>query len=740
MRVSFQTKILLPVILILVLLMGITTWFVAHRLTDQIETEARTKLATAESVFSYFRDLHRENLIARYQNISNEPKVRAIAQLGDAPTTRSFFKEVLNEVQADAILFRSVRGGQTGPVLSVYRPKDLDEAQLETKSLEGAAHAIEKEEPNEITAPVGLHLYSVVSVPIIQNGSVTAVIAFVNEVGEKVALDLNKLTGIHVIFRSNERVLASTLKPAQLEQFKAKNIEQAPGSPSTTPSGKIVLDGEHFYWSSKTFAGSPANSVLLYDLLYSYEKPWLMLQETQRILLYIRFLGLGFALLILWILIRKVTKPLRDLRDGAEAVGRGDFTRRVAVKSNDEIGDLASSFNGMTESVKNSQSQLEQTVQTLQATRAQLVQSEKLSAIGEFVAGVAHELNNPLTAVIGFSQLLEQSGVDQKQQGFCQRVVQSAHRCHKIVHNLLSFARQHTPERKPADLSAIIESVVDILLYELRTSNIKLDLQLSRNLPKILADSHQLQQVFLNIINNARQAMEGRKGSTIKVITSVHGQTVTATFEDNGPGISPENLNKIFDPFFTTKPVGKGTGLGLSLSYGIVKEHGGQISARSTVGVGTSFDIDFPIPRETEMPGDGDAPKKARKFDGAGRKVLVIDDEESVLELVKELLSSHRYSVDIAENGQTALGLLAEKGPYDVIISDRKMPGLSGEQIYEQLLQTNPAAAERMIFMSADVISDMTQEFLRKYNKSCLSKPFSLDDFSTAIEQFLKKP
>src|SRR5207253_2406246 len=226
------------------------------------------------------------------------------------------------------------------------------------------------------------------------------------------------------------------------------------------------------------------------------------------------------------------------LSQSAEAVGQGDFSQKVEVTTNDECGELAAVFNQMTENLKRSREQLESTVETLKTTQVQLIQSEKLSGIGEFVAGVAHELNNPLTAVMGFSELLRRADVNPQIQKQLDLIYKSAQRCQKIVQNLLSFARRRQPERKLSNLKELIESAIEFLQYQLRTGNIEVVSAIGPKLPKVMVDPHQIQQVFLNIINNARQAIEAHQPKgCVRISTEVCGQTVRILFQDNGPGI-----------------------------------------------------------------------------------------------------------------------------------------------------------------------------------------------------------
>jgi two-component system NtrC family sensor kinase len=477
-----------------------------------------------------------------------------------------------------------------------------------------------------------------------------------------------------------------------------------------------------------------------YLLLYSYEESWGALQRTQQILLGANALAILIGSAIICYLVGRVTRPLRELRDSAEAVGRGDFSRHVDVRSEDETGELARVFNQMTHNLKNSLQELETTVDTLKNTQAQLIQSEKLSGIGEFIAGVAHELNNPLTSVMGFSEMLQNAEVDPQHKRHLEIIHKSALRCQKIVQSLLGFARRSTLERKTVCLNGLVEAAIEILQYQLRTSNVEISLKLDPNLPQAMVDPHQIQQVFVNLINNARQAIEAHQPKGwIKVATARHGDMVRVTIQDNGPGISEANLSKIFDPFFTTKEVGKGTGLGLSLCYGIIKDHGGSVTPRSRPGEGATFVIELPVSHELPKVVE-EAPvselEAVQVREGVGKRVLVIDDEESILQMVREALMPRGYEVDIASDGASGLQRMSEK-QYDVALCDWKMPGLNGQQVYERARLLNPALSSRMIFITGDVINERTRKFLEQQNKICLPKPFTIIEFRAAIKKVL---
>jgi two-component system NtrC family sensor kinase len=221
--------------------------------------------------------------------------------------------------------------------------------------------------------------------------------------------------------------------------------------------------------------------------------------------------------------------------------------------------------------------------------------ASRLASVGEMASGIAHEINNPLTAVIGFAQLLMDTELPEEIKEDLVIIHKEAQRAAGVARNLLTFARKHAPAKQPTNINSIIEGVLTLRAYEQKVSNIQVVTKLTPDLPEVMADYSQLQQVFINIILNAESAMlEANNGGKLTITTQKFNHSVRASFADDGPGITKENLGRIFDPFFTTKEVGKGTGLGLSVCHGIIAEHGGKIYARSKLGNGATFIVELP--------------------------------------------------------------------------------------------------------------------------------------------------
>jgi signal transduction histidine kinase/ActR/RegA family two-component response regulator len=366
--------------------------------------------------------------------------------------------------------------------------------------------------------------------------------------------------------------------------------------------------------------------------------------------------------------------------------------------------------------------------------REQLLQTEKMAAVGNLVSGVAHELNNPLAGVVGFSEILLEKEEEGKRKKTIQRIRDEGERASRIVRNLLTFARKHKPESNMVDINSVLEKTIELRAYDLRVNKIKVKNELSKELPKTLADPNQLLQVFMNIITNAEQAMREAHGKgTLTLRTSVAGEAIRITWEDDGPGITPDNLKKIFDPFFTTKAVGKGTGLGLSICHGIIKEHGGTITANSTVGQGTVFSIELPIATGPEIVAQvrRSAAPKARPA-----TILVVDDELAIREMIRDALEQHKHVVDVVESGQAALDAIKKK-TYDVILSDMKMPEMDGQELFSRISSDHPELVPRIIFTSGDTVSVETRSFFERSGRPYILKPFKITDLTDSVERLI---
>lgn len=370
----------------------------------------------------------------------------------------------------------------------------------------------------------------------------------------------------------------------------------------------------------------------------------------------------------------------------------------------------------------------------LQNTQDQLVHSDRLSALGQMVSGVAHELNNPLSGVMGFAELARKTNTSPKIEKDLERIVGEAQRCHKIVQNLLTFARRSKPERTAVDLNELVENVLDLRAYQLKADNVKVQTDLAKSLPRTLGVHHQIQQVLLNIINNAHQAMLEISGKRVlRVKTLAQGSRILIKISDTGPGIAPSVLEKVFEPFYTTKSSGKGTGLGLSLSLGLVREHGGQISVESMVGKGTTFTVEIPILEVRDEP----QAKKGKAWTRVAeipRNILVVDDEEVIVDLLNEVLSTAGHHVQTARDGKQALNKILAEG-YDAVITDLKMPGLDGSGLYETVCRQKPEMAHRFVFSTGDASSTATQDFFKKTGCPCLAKPFDLQAVRETLDQ-----
>jgi PAS domain S-box-containing protein len=371
----------------------------------------------------------------------------------------------------------------------------------------------------------------------------------------------------------------------------------------------------------------------------------------------------------------------------------------------------------------------------LRRTQEQLLQSEKMSAVGQLIAGVAHELNNPLTAILGYAQLLESAGLDRRSADFVRKLYKQAQRTHRVVQNLLSFARQRKTQKVEVDLRKVLEETLTLRDYDLKVNNITLERDLPEDLPSVVADPHQLEQVFLNIINNALDAMLESSGSgVLKVRAASRDNFVSITFDDSGPGI--KDPSRIFDPFYTTKSVGKGTGLGLSICYGIVKEHGGEIVARNREEGGATIEVRL---RASSKPAAAEAVPSLRREAMLKGRVLLVEDEEAVLEFEGDVLVGAGGEVTTAMNVEDAKRRL-RSGAFDAIVMNGRMPGGgSTQEMYSWIAGNCPGMEKKLLLTFASVTDPQTRNFLHEAGVPMLAKPFEVADLISRVRGLLQQ-
>jgi signal transduction histidine kinase len=403
----------------------------------------------------------------------------------------------------------------------------------------------------------------------------------------------------------------------------------------------------------------------------------------------------------------------------------------------DDAGRLAALVRFIEVSLANAQ--LFENVREMQE---QLVQREKLSALGELVSGVAHELNNPLATVMGSSELLEQQSLGEGARETVTLIRKESERAARIVRNLLTFSRSQRPDMGWHDVGAVIEEVVQLRRSDCARRSIQLATQLSPEVPPIHVDPHQMHQVLLNLVNNAMHALEEtERGGRITLGTRLVGKRVQIFVVDDGPGIPEEVLPKIFNPFFTTKKVGKGTGLGLSICYGIVQQHGGGFRVRSTPGEGACFVIDLPAPRPEQLQEvrQSDGPNTERPgVTGEGRRVLVVEDEEGLRGIITDALELWGFQVEQAASGDEALRRATDVR-LDLVVTDLRMPGLGGPEVYRAMASRHGSDTPPFIFSTGDAAAEGVRDFLDEAGAPVLVKPFTLLSLREAVEAVLEE-
>ena len=375
-------------------------------------------------------------------------------------------------------------------------------------------------------------------------------------------------------------------------------------------------------------------------------------------------------------------------------------------------------------------------VAEIQRQREALQQSEKMAAFGSLLAGVAHELNNPLSIAIGHALMLEEEMQGTKAGARSGKIRAAAERCARIVRSFLAIARQRKAALEPLDVAALVEGVVQLLGYGLESSGVELERAMPANLPPVLGDADQLHQVLANLFTNAQQALEQQpQPRRIRIAARAVGDQIEIVVADNGPGVPFELRGRIFDPFFTTKPVGAGTGVGLSISRGIVEAHGGTMSLAPQGTRGATFVIRLPAATHVAAPGASQPAERHRIIDPSAHHALIVDDEPEVGELIAEMLDG-QARCQIVQDGSKARDLL-ESRDFDVILCDLRMPSMDGRELLGWLRQNRPALCSRLAFITGDTLGQGAAADLSELGRPVLEKPFTGSDVRDLVDALI---
>ncbi len=389
-------------------------------------------------------------------------------------------------------------------------------------------------------------------------------------------------------------------------------------------------------------------------------------------------------------------------------------------------------------------SDLQQSLQDLKTTQEHLVQSARLSAVGQLISGVAHELNNPLTAIMGYVQLLRQSSdPESPERRDLEKIHAQALRASDIVQNLLTFARQRKEQDSIADLGDALRRTLELRAYQIRRAGITVTTNLPPHLPYVEAAPQELQQVFLQIINNALEAMERVDSPRELVLTAERiANMVRVTIRDTGPGLSEEAKQHLFEPFFTTKDVGEGTGLGLAICFGIVNRYGGRIYAADTQTQGAAFVVELPIAGAQIVDDKRPQTETSGTEPAEAARILLVEDEKQVSDLIVATLEEQGHHTVVAPDAQAALDRVAEAqaagNSYDLIVSDVNLPGMRGPDLYKRVCSIDSRYEGHMALITGDALDAETEDLIDRCNVSCLQKPFGLEALQRLVARALQ--
>jgi len=716
-----RTKFLLSLLAVTAGLTAATLYVVSYSVEKRVRESFRDELHNSVKTYETFAQERESSLVRSAQMLANLPNVRALMTTEDAATIQDESANIWRISGGDLLVLANRSGEIAGLQASA---SDFSRTQAQ----ESLRASLENGESRNWWFGGG-HLYEVWLQPIYfgaaQQQNVIGVLAVGHEINESRAREFSRAVASEVIFRYGGSVVATTLPAAENSRLtKLANIRA--GIEGDLPG---EFDFGKVRYLATTVSLSAADQVpVTLTVLKSLDRETIFLRRLNRILL-----GLGlFSILaggfLVFLLSHTFTRPLENLVAGVHALERGNFEFPLELGSKDEVGEVTGAFDRMRHSMQKAQAEQAELEKLLR-------QAHKMEAVGRLAGGVAHDFNNLLTVIRGNSELLlDRAGEDEGQLRYADQIRKAADRAVSMTRQLLAFSRMQVLQPRVLDLNTTVHEMGK-MIPRLIGEHIEFNFMANSKSSTVLADPGQMEQVFLNLAVNARDAMPNGGKLTVQTQDAavgpaeasrrppmIPGDYVLLSVADTGQGMNPETKAHIFEPFFTTKEIGKGTGLGLATVYGIIKQSGGFIWVESAIGKGTTFEIYLPHSgKPASLPGET---KKEKPIAGGKETILVVEDEPGVRKLASEFLKAGGYNILEAAEGADALNIVnAYPGAIEILLTDMVMPGMSGAELAETMKKIRPGI--RVIYMSGYAEFSGKNEERTPEAARVLQKPFS---------------